>query len=504
MDKVLLKFLKAWTAPNGTQFSIGSAAQAGKDLADDLINKGIAVALKVEGDVRSYSLKADGIEDDKPKEDDDKPKPEDDDDKPKKKSVKGAAPDADKIAGYESRISELEQTITKMAGTAATDRKGITPVTVTENWTADPKLGYEDAGDFLLDVYAASQGDRKPRFEKTQKFLAADMERKAQRYRVPTGMKAVGADENWTGEMSRGGALMPFEFRQLVARAGVQPVISRSNGVGLIPIAAGTGVQMPVAKDFARSGGRIAGVTVFRDGERSTISASRGEFVQFTLIPQRISGAAHITGFALANNPSIGNVIMEMMRDALSEKENYEHIQGGGGGESVGIANQSGKYEQAKESGQAAATINIENVLNMYARQFNPGVAVWLADIRTFVALQKLTLPVGAGGVAIPIVLANQPGGAPGFTMLGRPIIFHTYGAALGTVNDLIFCDWSQYWIADHAYRKEDRTMFVRYLNDEDTFRLIVYTYANSHWPSTITQRNGFEQSPFITLATRS
>lgn len=424
--------------------------------------------------------------------------------KPEKVAKAVAVPDKDdEVAALKKTVEALTEKIGKMAETPKGPVKTLPDVKVVkEGWMEDPTVGYGkgNVGLFMLDVAHAVDstlgGGSTKHFRRSQQFLRESLSKAYSPNISMPGLtsKAQGSDEVWTGEMSRGGALMPIDFRTDLITQEVMPSIARSNGARIVPVN-GTSVIFPITKDFDRSAGLISNVSASRDGERDTATASQIEFAQFQLTPQRLSGAGHLTGYALSQNPALGEIVLGEMFKAVQQKENREHIKGDGGGESTGVLNQDGAFSSTR----VGSGLDPIDIRLMYSRNFNPSNAVWLAGWDSFNAIIGMSQVIGVGGS-----LVIQHGGhdvAPVMTILGRPVIFNEFMPAADALGDLMFVDFSQYWIADSAYRKADRTMFVRYLADQETFRLIQYTIANSHWPSTIKNDSGFEKSPFVKLA---
>lgn len=485
--KTKIRFVKAWTSDDGDEFNPGDGAKVSKAFATQLIEEGFAELVE----------KAEQPEPDATK--DITPTP---DDKGTKAAGSGVSVE-ERLAALEAENKSLKDLVSLAAKTPATETKSFTRV-IKERWEDDPSLGYGDldsggAGRFLLDVQELATNDldgaREKHFRHSQKFLKDELASRP----VVTSIKgvefkAIGNDEAWSGEMSHGGALVPIEFRQDVITKPVVGPIAKDNGAMVVPVNSGS-IVFPITKDFDRSSGLISGIQVFRDHERSTATAKRVEYGQFQLTPQRLSGAGHITGYQLSLNPATGTILLGEMQKAVTLTLNQESIQGDGAGEYRGVLNQPGAYSQSRATGSA---IGADDLVNMYARNFNAGSAVWLAGWDSFGELMLMTKTIGVAGALV--VMQNVTDG-PILRIMGRPIIFNEFMPSLGSKGDIQFVDFSQYMIAESAYRKNDRTQFVRFLTDEDTFRLIQYDMADSHWPSTITNRAGFEKSPFVNLA---
>lgn len=488
--KTKIRFVKAWTSDDGDEFNPGDGAKVSKAFATQLIENGFAEL--VETAEQSESGTTEEIT----------PSPSNKDAKAAAAAGSGISVE-ERLAALEAENTSLKALISVAAKAPATGIKSFTRV-IRERWEKDPSLGYGDldsggVGRFLLDVKDLATGDldgaREKHFRESQKYLKNELAARPVITSVSgIEFKAIGNDEAWSGEMSHGGALVPIEYRQDVITKPVVGPIAKENGAMVVPVNSGS-IIFPITSDFDRSSGLISGIQVFRDHERSTATAKRVEYGQFQLTPQRLTGAGHITGYQLSLNPATGTILLGEMQKAVTLTLNQEWIQGDGAGEARGALNQPGAYSESRAT---SGTIGPDDLTDMYARNFNPANGVWLAGWDSFSTIMLMTKTIGVAGALV--VLPNVTDG-PIMRILGRPLIFNEFMPALGSKGDIQFVDWSQYMIAESAYRKNDRTQFVRFLTDEDTFRLIEYNMADSHWPSTITNRAGFEKSPFVYLA---
>ncbi len=489
----LLELLKDWTYegkeyPAGDQLRIKDNQKFIKGLIKDGVVKLVEGKLEDDADADADSRKGAGSKDQDTKVKDD---------------LTGA--DIETVrrenAELKGRVEAMEGIISKAAITPETDRKPVIQ-SVHERWTEDPTLGYgkDGASLFFADVVDYGTGDltgtRRKHFDMTQRYLKDEYARRPVVVDATKGYvhKAIGSDEVSSTEMSHGGALMPVEFRMELFEKEIEPSIARGNGASAITIG-GTSVSFPVLKDFDRSGGAIAGVTVQRDHERTEATATRPEFRQFNVQPQRCSALAHATGYSLNRNPALGDVILRTMAKAMAQKENREFIRGDGGGEPKGVINLDGKKSVTRTTSNR---IGPEDILTMWSHQFGKSNCVWIAGLDTVSELYLMSKTIGTAG---SLVMMNGITGSGPMTIMGRPLIFSEFASALGSEGDILCIDWSQYTIVDSGYRKNDRSIFVRFAADEETFRVITYNMADSHWPSVLTTDQSHELSPFVTLA---
>lgn len=119
---------------------------------------------------------------------------------------------------------------------------------------------------------------------------------------------------------------------------------------------------------------------------------------------------------------------------------------GDGNGKPMGFFGGPATITQAKEAGQTAGTIVLNNIAKMFTRLPAGSLtsAVWLANIE--ILPQLLALNVGTWPVWMPPNAGLQQ--APGGTLLGRPLVFSEQATALGTVGDLTLLDPTGYFLA--------------------------------------------------------
>ena len=181
-------------------------------------------------------------------------------------------------------------------------------------------------------------------------------------------------------------------------------------------------------------------------------------------------------------------------------------MNGSGVGEPLGVlhADNAAAISVAKETGQAAATIVWENLVNMYARMLptSLGRAVWVANIDTFPELATMSLSVGTGGSAIWL---NNGAAGPPMTILGRPVIFTEKAITLGTVGDINLIDFSFYLIGDRQVMSAKSSEHFKFQNDQTAFRIIERVDGRPWLAAAITPQQGSNTlSPYVKIATRA
>jgi HK97 family phage major capsid protein len=98
--------------------------------------------------------------------------------------------------------------------------------------------------------------------------------------------------------------------------------------------------------------------------------------------------------------------------------------------------------------------------------------------------------------------------GRPYDTLFGKPIVWTEHCQTLGTVGDLLFCDWGQYLVGQKAGgggMQFASSIHLKFDYDQTCFRFVFRVDGQPWWPGVLTPRySAVTQSPFIALASRT
>jgi len=147
---------------------------------------------------------------------------------------------------------------------------------------------------------------------------------------------------------------------------------------------------------------------------------------------------------------------------------------GSGVGQPRGLLRDPALITVAKEPGQVAGTIVLENLQNAYSR-LHPSCqrsAAWYASPSTVPQLLSLQLALGVAGVAYPAM--QESNGA--FTIFGLPVRFSEMLPNVGTIGDIILADLSQYVVPG-------------FLKNLQTFRMLARVDGAGKWSKPYTPR---------------
>lgn len=323
------------------------------------------------------------------------------------------------------------------------------------------------------------------------------------------GNAATKANPTGLGETvpSAGGFLVGTERRdgimqrvyntgQLLQRASILPISTGNNGM----------ILNAIDETSRADGSRQGGVQAFWASEASAKTASKPKFRQMSLKLQKVIGLVYATDELLQDATALQAFIMQSLPIELRFKVEDAMMRGTGAGQPLGVLNSNSLVVVPKEAGQAAATINSENIINMHARRY-AGVTdyVWLINQDAEPQLHQLNLAVGTAGGALVFMPPGGLSGNPFSTLYGKPVITTEYNETLGTVGDIMLVAWSQYQMIDKGGIQSASSIHVRFANDETAFRFVYRVDGQPMWDSAVTPYKGVAtQSPNIALATRS
>lgn len=354
----------------------------------------------------------------------------------------------------------------------------------------DHQSFFPNMGDFFRSVITAGMGER---VDKRLYEMAAAT-------RAATGMsEAVGAD---------GGFLVQTDFSTELLRLSFETGLLPSR-CRQIPISgSANGIKIPGMDETSRAtGSRWGGIRVYPAAEAAEKTKSKPKFRMIELTLNKTIGLCYLTDELMQD----ASALEAYVRDGFSEEFGFTFddyiIRGTGVGQPLGILNSGCLVSQAKEAGQAADTIVYENVSNMWARllpRSQPN-SVWLINQNCWPQLHLMSVAVGTGGSAVFV----PPGGAsesPYATLFGRPVIPIEQCESVGTVGDILLCDFAGYIMATKGGLQSDASIHVRFIYDESVLRFVYRLDGQPMLASAITPYKGgasWTTSHFVALASR-
>lgn len=404
-------------------------------------------------------------------------------------------------ATFNQHTSNIEQIDSIIKARQTTQSRAAKLATLGASTPAAPAIPSAPAR--ITDVKEGFESDPKGGFRNQQEFFSGVMQAaltgKCNDDRLKF-RQTAGSDEHSGVNDAYGAFTIPEGFMGglMMLDPEVDPVAGLTTN---LPVSTPT-IHVNARTDKTHSTSVTGGLRVYRRTETDEVTSSRMQTERITLTANSLMGVSYATEELLADSPiSFATLVATGFAQEIGAAILNERINGTGVGQFEGVLTTPALVSVAKETGQAAATIDYKNVVNMYARQYNKNRAIWLANHNTLPALMQMNQSVGTAG--IPAWQPSAREGAPNL-LLGRPIYFTEFCPTLGTVGDLLFCDWSQYLEVTLGGINTAESVHVRFLNNERAFRVSVRNDGRSWWRSALTPKNGSTLSPFVALATRA
>ena len=263
------------------------------------------------------------------------------------------------------------------------------------------------------------------------------------------------------------------------------------------------GLKINAVDETSRvTGSRYGGIQVYWADEGDTVTPKKPKFRQMELYLRKLMGIWYVTDELLRDSVALQAIGEDAFSEEIAFMVEDAIFRGTGSGQPLGFLNSNALVTVTAESGQAATTVLANNVFNMNARLWPRSRvnAVWF--INTDVEPQLPAMTIGHQPVYLP------PGGmrdTPFGILLGHPVIPVEYCETLGTKGDIVLADLDQYLLIDKGAAMTAWSIHVRFLNDEQTFRITYRLDGQPTWTSALTPYKGSNTlSPFVVLATRS
>ena len=304
-----------------------------------------------------------------------------------------------------------------------------------------------------------------------------------------------------------GGFLVQSDFSLALLDAAAEASVLAARCMR-IPISANSNsITLPYINETSRAdGSRSGGVTVYREAEAGTATASKPALATLELKLLKLMGIAYMTDELMADASALAAVLLTTFGNEFAYEYDDEILNGTGAGQCLGILNSGCLVSVSKEAGQAAATLVAANIIKMRARLWARSRAnsIWLINQDVEPQLHQMSVAVGTGGV--PVYLpANGLSAAPYDTLYGRPVIPIEQAATLGTIGDIVLADLSQYVLVEKGGLESAQSMHVRFIYGENTFRFTLRNNGQPWWKTAKNPAKGSNTvSPFVALATRA
>ena len=339
----------------------------------------------------------------------------------------------------------------------------------------DPRGGFASFGEFAESVFRAGTGQvLDPRLT----FEAG----------APTtfGRESVGAD---------GGYLVPQEFSSRVWSHS----LDEGSFVPLTDNNPISGNSMTFPKDETTPWG-TNGVRAAWQGEGAAAAQTKPVLGELSLRLKRLTALIPVTDELLADASAAAGYVTRKAGSSIAWKVNDAIVNGDGNGKPLGFLIAGGAVSVAKEGSQTAATINAANVSKMFGRL--PRVTAQTRWLINHDAINQLP----------QMVVGQQPVWQADFkvspygTLLGIPVVPSQVCATLGTQNDILLANFSDYVTITKSGGIEVATSMHLFFDANATAFRLTFRMDGQPWYATpISPANGSSTlSAFVRLDTRS
>ena len=234
--------------------------------------------------------------------------------------------------------------------------------------------------------------------------------------------------------------------------------------------------------------------------EGQTIATSSNKLTKVQTDLHKYAVAVPATHEIMRSASQMEQLIRQACPAHIAETLNSVILRGDGVGKPFGIFNSGVLAVQAKESGQAAATIQRKNVTGVHNKVHpscrNSPAFRWVANIDAELQLEELK---GDDNRALYLPGGGYPNLAdkPFDTLRGRPLTYSPHASALGDVGDLAAIDFAKYLVIFGENLRQDFSLHVRFLSDEGVFRFIIHVGGRPKWGRKIIEPNSVVQRSF-------
>ena len=292
-----------------------------------------------------------------------------------------------------------------------------------------------------------------------------------------------------------GNESVPAEGGFLVIPEFAQGLIKRTYDVSLIskqcfkmPMSSSRLIMHAVDEDSRKDGSRWGGILAYWLAEAGTYTPVKPKFREMQLVANKLIALSYATEEQLADGPAWEAYVNEAVPQELAFQIDTAVYSGPGAGAPLGITNSGAILVVAKISGQAAATIVVANILQMWSQMWarSRANAVWFINQDIEPQLYPLALQSPTGAVLYQAPLYTPPGvngnNGPYGLLFGKPVIPIEQASTCGTQGDITLADMTQYILAQRSDVRSDTSIHVAFLTGEQAFRFMLRLDGQPTW----------------------
>ncbi len=297
------------------------------------------------------------------------------------------------------------------------------------------------------------------------------------------------------GVPSDGGFSVPTQFFSGIWNSALesQIVLPRASVVPMMS----SELKCPAWDDSNHSANLFGGFAASWIGETVAPDPQLPKMRLVMLRARKLALFCQVSNELIADGMGFEQQLSVAISNALSFFLDQSFFNGDGSNKPSGILRSGATISVTRTT---ANRVFYEDITAMFAR-LHPAsfpTATWVVSQSTLPDLLTLSLAVGTGGTAIPLV--KEAGGH--YSMLGLPIIITEKVPALGTAGDVGLYDFSQYLIGLRAGFALERSTHLGFQSDTSWYRGIIRVDGMSKINAPVTLANGAATvSPFVVLS---
>ena len=387
------------------------------------------------------------------------------------------------VNGLNAEIAREEQVAAALRSMQPANAPALSGARVHENIEDDPRRGFRSYGEFAFAVLQAGLG-REP-----DERLSA--------IRAASNAPSVYGNENSGAD---GGFLIPPEFSTALYELALEQdaLLPRTDGY---PVS-GNSMVFPYTDETTPWG--TDGVRAYWEGEAQPANETKPKVGgPLSLRLSKLMALVPITDELANDAVSLDRWVGRKSAESIRWKSNLALFQGTGVQQPLGFFGHASNVSVAKEVGQAADTIVVDNITKMYARCLGKQNAIWMVNDDVWPQLSKLN-------IGNQIVFTSPNEGlktAPGGLLLGRPVITTQLCKTLGDKGDIVLADWKAYRTITKSGAGIDTATSMHLWFDRgiQAFRATFRLDGQPVLRAPVTPANGANTlSPFVTLDDRA
>lgn len=339
--------------------------------------------------------------------------------------------------------------------------------------------------------------------EQLQAIVAVAKSHTADKRLIQVNNAVLGANE---GTGADGGFALQEDFAGIIIESAVQhsELLNRLDRYTCSSPA--NSMRWVSADETDISASVFGGVQMYWAAEGATVAASKPQLKEMKMDLEKMMGIAYATDEMLTDAAFMTGFFGTAFALAAERLLVSGVIAGDGEGKPKGFLKSKALITVDAEAGQAAGSFLGANAIKMQARAMprNRERLVWLMHPDAEELLPYLSIQNGEAAK----FLWNPEGGLGNFDtqrVLNKPVLFDDSCSALGEKGDINLIDPFQYILLTKGTARQDWSVHVEFLTDQNCFRMVYRCNGAPKTDSTLTIKNSKKKrSPFITLAARA